>query len=45
MSLTQHGSQTAKNSTINIPNSRVVVISAWVFISMCADDAQVLNRT
>ena len=45
MSLKQHGSHTAKNSTAATPNAAASV-NAWAwFIMMCAKDAQVLTNT
>ncbi len=45
MSLMQHGSQTARNSTTNIPSPILGVIAVSMFMSMCDDDAHVLMRT
>ncbi len=45
ISLTQHGSQTAKNNVTNIPAAMVGVILPAAFMRMWDDEAQVLINT
>ena len=45
ISLTQHGSQVARNSVANIPNTTPTVRSACIFMSRYDIDAHVLIKT